>query len=96
MMNEMLTMLLVWMVGVLLGVIFFVGLWWTVRKSVFGSLLLRMGITLTGFYVVSGGQWQRLLLCLSGFIMARLAVTWRTRLALENPTRTAPEGHHAP
>jgi F1F0 ATPase subunit 2 len=105
MMNEMLTLLLVWMVGMLLGVIFFGGLWWTVRKSVsserpalwvFGSLLLRMGITLTGFYVVSDGQWQRLLLCLSGFIMARLVVTWRTRLALENPTRTAPEGHHAP
>ena len=49
---------------------FFGGLWWTVRKSlvssqpavwVFCSLLLRMGVTMTGFYFVSGADWQRLL-----------------------------------
>jgi len=48
--------------GVGLGAVFFGGLWWTVRGCTsykqpalwfFGSLLLRMGITLAGFYVVS-------------------------------------------
>ena len=55
--------------GVLLGAIFFGGLWWTVRKGVsseqpafwfFGSLLLRMSIALAGFYFVSDGHWERL------------------------------------
>lgn len=66
--------------GALLGAMFFGGLWWTVRKGISsarpglwfaGSLLLRMGLTLAGFYFVSAGQWQRLLLCLAGFLLAR-------------------------
>jgi len=70
--------------GVFLGAFFFGGLWWTVRKGVaskqpslwfLGSLLLRTGITLAGFYLVSGGQWQRLLACLLGFALARFIVT---------------------
>ena len=79
-MNEFLSLALALAAGVLLGAIFFGGLWWTVRKGVsskqpalwfFGSLLLRMSIALAGFYFVSGGHWERLLLCLLGFVMAR-------------------------
>ena len=33
-MNESLTLALAWVAGVLLGAIFFGGLWWTVRKGV--------------------------------------------------------------
>ena len=86
--------------GVLLGAIFFGGLWWTVRKGVsskrpalwfFGSLLLRMSIALAGFYFVRGGHWERLLLCLLGFVLARLVVTWLTRPPVEKPA-AAPEG----
>ena len=100
-MNEMLTWLLTWLAGSALGAFFFGGLWWTVRKSLSSqrpalwlltSLLLRMVITLTGFYFVSGGQWQRLLLCLLGFMMARLAVTWLIRSLEKNQTHPAPEG----
>ena len=69
-MNEALTLVLAWVAGVVLGAIFFGGLWWTVRKGVsskqpalwfFGSLLLRMSIALAGFYFVAGGHWERLL-----------------------------------
>lgn len=103
-MNETLTLMLSLMAGILLGLIFFGGLWWTVRKGVssqwpallfLGSLLLRMSIALVGFYFVSGGHWQRLLLCLLGFVLARLIVTWRTR-PRENKTRPAQEASHAP
>ena len=61
-MNESLTLALALVAGVLLGAIFFGGLWWTVRKGVsseqpalwfFGSLLLRMSIALAGFYFVA-------------------------------------------
>ena len=104
-MNETLTLVLAWVAGVVLGAIFFGGLWWTVRKGVsskqpalwfFGSLLLRMSIVLAGFYFVSGGHWERLLLCLLGFVMARLVVTWLTRPSGENQTRPAQEASHAP
>jgi F1F0 ATPase subunit 2 len=104
MMNETLSLVLALVTGVLLGAIFFGGLWWTVRKGIsskqpalwfFGSLLLRGSIVLTGFYFVSGGHWERLLLCLLGFIIARLIVTRLTRV-LKKSTHVAQEASHAP
>jgi F1F0 ATPase subunit 2 len=74
--------------GMLLGAVFYGGLWWTVRKGVssprpaawfLGSFLLRTGIVLAGFCFVSGGRADRLLACLLGFIIARFLVTWLTR-----------------
>jgi F1F0 ATPase subunit 2 len=53
--------------GVLLGAMFFGGLWWTVRKGMsskqpalvfFGSLLLRMSIALAGFYLMARVSWE--------------------------------------
>jgi F1F0 ATPase subunit 2 len=82
-MNELVQPTLVLLAGILLGAIFFGGLWWTVRKGLsarrpalwFGaSLLLRTGIALAGFYFVAGVDWKRMLLCLLGFIIARLIV----------------------
>jgi F1F0 ATPase subunit 2 len=104
-MNDTLTLAVVWVAGGVLGAIFFGGLWWTVNKGTsssqpalwfFGSLLLRMSVALSGFYVVSGHHWERLLLCLLGFVMARLAVTWLTRPSGERQTRPAQEASHAP
>ena len=104
-MNETLTLVLAWVAGGVLGAMFFGGLWWTVRKGVsskrpalwfFGSLLLRTSIALAGFYFVAGGHWERLLVCLLGFVMARLIVTRLTGRRRENPTRSAQEASHAP
>jgi F1F0 ATPase subunit 2 len=103
-MNETLSLTLALVTGVLLGVMFFGGLWWTVRKGVsskrpalwfFGSLLLRTSITLAAFYFIARGHWGRLLVCLLGFFIARLIVTRLTRAA-EKPTSLAPEASHAP
>jgi F1F0 ATPase subunit 2 len=105
MMSETLALVLAWIAGGTLGAFFFGGLWWTVRKSlasdkpalwVFGSLLLRMGVTMTGFYFVSGGDWRRLLSCLVGFVMARQLVTRLTRLPEEDQARQSQEARHAP
>lgn len=83
------SLILCFLAGFVLGVIFFGGLWWTVRRGLgssqpalhfLGSAVLRMGIAVAGFYGVSGGQWQRLLACLVGFIIARLVITWLTRI----------------
>ena len=93
--------------GAALGVLFYAGLWWTVQHaatfrrpglSVLASMLLRMGLALGGFYLVAGGDWTRLLLCLLGFVLARLAVTWLTRLPCMagGQVRAAAGGQHAP
>lgn len=104
-MHEPLALVLAWIAGGLLGAFFFGGLWWTVRTSLastkpalwmLGSLLLRMGVTMTGFYFVSGGDWRRLLSCLVGFVMARQIVTRLTRLPEECKSRSAQEASHAP
>jgi F1F0 ATPase subunit 2 len=104
-MNEFLSLPLALVTGLLLGAIFFGGLWWTVRKGIssqrpalwfFVSLLLRMSIALAGFYFVGRGHWERLLLCLLGFVLARLVVTWGTRASRENQTRLSQEASHAP
>lgn len=104
-MNETLSLAASLAAGVMLGVIFFGGLWWTVRKGVasrrpalwfFGSLTLRMGIALAGFYFVSGGHWERLLVCLLGFVTARLIVTRLARPPVEHRNAPAKEACHAP
>lgn len=68
--------------GFALGMLFFGGLWWTVRRGIgsprpalwfLGSLLLRTALAAAGFWFVSGGDWQRLLACLAGFVLARQA-----------------------
>lgn len=70
--------------GALLGVFFFMGLWWTVRKLAttkhvahwfLGSLLVRTSIVMLGFYLLMGDNWQRLFAGLLGFVMARIIVT---------------------
>ena len=103
-MNETLMLVLACAAGGGLGAVFFGGLWWTVQKGVpskrsalwfFGSLLLRTSIALAGFYFMARGHWERLLLCLLGFIMARLIVTRLTRAA-GKPTYLAQEASHAP
>ena len=103
-MNDTVSLVLAVVTGVLLGALFFGGLWWTVQKGVpskrsalwfFGSLLLRTSIALAGFYFMARGHWERLLLCLLGFIMARLIVTRLTQMA-EKPPYVAQEASHAP
>jgi len=82
--------------GGTLGILFFGGLWLTVRRGAssptparwfIGSLVLRTTLVLAGFYAVGAGQPLRLGLCLLGFLLARTlvlrATAWRA-------TRTGP------
>jgi len=87
-MNEALYWTLVLIAGLALGTLFFGGLWYTVKKSVdsktpalwiFSSFVLRIGLALIGFYLIAAGSWQRLLICLLGFIAARFIVIHFTR-----------------
>jgi F1F0 ATPase subunit 2 len=102
-MNEIVYMILAFIVGLLLGTIFFGGLWFTVKKLVtskipallfLGSFILRVGITLTGFYYISTGSWQRLLICMAGFIIARYSVIYFTKSNKEKQVLLQKEVSH--
>ena len=76
--------------GVLFGVLFYAGLWWTVRRLAsvkqvtllfLGSLLLRTIVVMLGFYFMLGDSWQHLLAGLTGFVIARFIVIRLTRPA---------------
>jgi F1F0 ATPase subunit 2 len=91
--------------GLLLGGFFFGGLWWTVVRGVasqwaalwfLGSMLLRMTLTLAVFYFVGRDHWERWLLCLLGFLLARLAVQWLARPPLGHGNPRAPAVGYAP
>lgn len=101
-MNETLMLAVAGVTGLVLGAIFFGGLWWTVRKGVssprpavwfLGSMLLRMSIVLAGFYFVGRGHWDRMLLCLLGFVIARFLVMRFTRMRVEHSNSPAKEAH---
>jgi len=103
-MNEALSLVPSLLMGVLVGALFFGGLWWTVRKGLsskrpalwfFGSLLLRTSIALAGFYFVGRGYWERLLVCFLGFFIARLIVIRITQSA-EKPPFLTQDANHAP
>ncbi len=104
-MNNILSLALALGAGLLLGAIFFGGLWWTVRKGVsskspwlwfLGSLWLRMSLVVAGFYFAGRGNWQRLVACLFGFIIGRLIVMRLTRTPIENGNSKSKEARHAP
>ena len=103
-MNEFSGRVLALVAGILLGAVFFGGLWWTVRKGVsskhpalwfLGSMLVRVSLVLVGFYFVGRGNWQRLVACLLGFIIARFCVMRLTRTPVEHPCGTAKEAPNA-
>jgi F1F0 ATPase subunit 2 len=101
-MNELLQLAFALVAGILLGELFFGGLWWTVRKVdsskhpallFLGSMLVRSFIVLVGFYFILGSSWQRLLAGLLGFIIARQIIT---RLTQDPSGKLAQEASRAP
>lgn len=72
--------------GMALGLFYFEGLWLTVRRLsshprpsllMFESLVVRLAVALTGFYLVMDGSWERLAACLAGFFIMRALVSRR-------------------
>ena len=99
-MNEFLHYGWVFLVGVLVGAVFFGGLWWTVREAprfanpglwFAGSSLSRTVVAVGGFWSIADGNWRNILVCLVGFLAARIAVTRMTR-----PVRARIVGAPAP
>jgi F1F0 ATPase subunit 2 len=75
--------------GLLLGTVFFGGLWWTVRRGLtattpavwFGlSALARMAAVICGLYYCARVGLPSLIACLCGLLIARSAVRHFSRL----------------
>ncbi|MGD1074076.1 MAG: ATP synthase subunit I [Bryobacteraceae bacterium] len=88
-MSEKTGILMAVLAGMLLGMFFFGGLWWTVRRALSsrqaalwfsGSFLARTAVTLIGFYFAAQADWRRMAGCIAGFLGARLLVIRFTRL----------------
>jgi F1F0 ATPase subunit 2 len=67
--------------GLLLGVFFFGGLWWTVTKLstirrpailFIGSFLLRTAVVMAGFFILLMQGLPNLLAALGGYLVARM------------------------
>lgn len=83
-MNEILSLVLTFFAGIGLGVFFFGGLWLTVQKGLqskfsslifMGSLIVRVAGVMLGFYFIGANDWKKILICLAGFLIARLLIT---------------------
>ena len=70
----------VFVIGMTLGVVYFGGLWLTVRRLpsmqmpalwFLASLLFRLGVVLTSFFAVLQGGWELLAICVFGFLVVR-------------------------
>jgi F1F0 ATPase subunit 2 len=72
--------------GILLGLFFYGGLWWTVRRVLtarqpglltIGSFFVRTVLTLAGFFWLTGGRLDRLGVSMVGFLAIRLLLIRR-------------------
>jgi F1F0 ATPase subunit 2 len=76
--------------GMVLGTVFFGGLWWTVNRALtttvpgvwFGlSAFLRMAVVVSGLYCFARLGLPSLVACLCGLLLARGAIRHFTRVA---------------
>jgi F1F0 ATPase subunit 2 len=93
MIQPVFSLILALLAGLCLGALYFWGLWFTVRRLsetvkpfrlMFVSYILRIGLILTGFYLVMGGRWERLAAAMVGFLIIReiLMLRWGGRKAI--------------
>jgi F1F0 ATPase subunit 2 len=84
-MNSAFNILAALVEGALLGALFYVGLWLTVRKGLssahpallfLASLILRVTAVVAGFYYISHGEWRLLAASLGGFLISRTCALW--------------------
>lgn len=95
MIKEIIIYIISLLVGGILGAFYFGGLWLTVSRIIntrhpvllnIGSFFIRTAITLTGFYfVVRGGHWKRLIVCLIGFVIVKFLLV--RRFKINNPVK---------
>lgn len=101
--NEVIKLLPALFAGIILGVLFFGGLWFTVRLGLgskktalifISSFFIRMAVVLLGFYYVGANNWQKMLACLGGFLIARIVIVFLTKKAKQAESTFVKEANH--
>lgn len=84
------------LVGAVLGLGYFAGLWWTVQRArrarhpealVVASFVLRAAVAVGVLLLIMGDDVRRLLAALGGFLVVRTVVLWRVRQGLRGERR---------
>lgn len=97
-MTEVESLLVAAVLGLILGGLYFYGLWFTVRHLaqlsrpglwLLASWIVRVGLLMAGVYLIAGGDWRRLVAALAGILLARILLTRRLR----NVPASAAPGH---
>lgn len=77
--------------GILLGILYFGALWMTVRRvtrlrrpilTLGVSFLIRAGIIIAALFILMRGEWYNLLATFVGFIVGRFVLTERVKRSL--------------
>jgi F1F0 ATPase subunit 2 len=95
--SDWVELLIPFLLGILLGVLYLAGLWLTVRRLprvrrpallLLASTTLRITLLLAGFwYILGGREWGRLLAALAGFVTVRTLTLGQVRRNGEAPGR---------
>jgi F1F0 ATPase subunit 2 len=92
-MNDILELTPSLLEGFLLGSLFYLGLRLTVEKGLSSrnpalwfsiSMFTRIGLAISGFYLIARDDWKKIVLCLVGFTLARIAAVGITRHPIPN------------
>jgi len=79
--GDIVNILIPFIAGTAAGIFNYTGLWLTVCKMpevkrplllVSSSFILRTGLILVIFYLVIQGSWQKMVICLVGFLLTRI------------------------
>jgi F1F0 ATPase subunit 2 len=82
--------------GLVIGVLYFGGLWLTTRRLatarhpirlLAASFLFRVLVLLLAIYFITLGRWERLLAFLCGVVLVRMVMTWKARPKQQTATR---------
>ncbi len=85
-MNDAMHLLTSLAAGMILGIVYFRGLWQTVLRlpdfrrpawSMSWSFVARVGIVMSGFYFIMDGHLERLAMAMAGFILMRQVLVRR-------------------
>jgi F1F0 ATPase subunit 2 len=81
--------------GVAVGLFYFGGLWWTVRRLpvsrrpallTLSSYLIRVTAAVGAIFVISQGRWERILILLAGFLTVRFLMVRRLGAVPADPS----------
>ena len=82
-MNELIAILISISSGIILGMVYFGGLWLTLQRVrttkqpallTLASFMGRSALCILGFYLISGIGLRGLALCLAGFVLVKIAL----------------------